>query len=156
MSYDVGAAVLAGLVGGAVMAMLLYAGIAMAPKQMKMNLFYLLGTMMLPTGAVVYVAGAMIHGMMSVAFGLIHTGLYQAFGLESGLWAWGLLFGLAHWIVVGVGMGMMSIVHPRVRSGEVGAPGAFAKNYPPMTVVGFLMLHLIYGLLVGVVYGALV
>ena len=156
MSYDVGAAVVAGLVGGAVMSMLLYAGIAMAPKQMKMNLFYLLGTMMLPAGAMVYVAGAMMHGVMSVAFGLIHTGLYQAFGLESGLWAWGLVFGLLHWLVVGVGMGMMSVVHPRVRSGEVGAPGAFVKNYPGMTVMGFLMLHLVYGLLVGVVYEALV
>ena len=138
------------------MAMLLYAGLSMAPSQMKMNLFYLLGTMMLPAGAMVYIAGAMMHGMMSVAFGLVHTGLYQAFGLESGLWAWGLLFGLLHWIVVGVGMGMMSIVHPRIRSGEVGAPGIFVKNYPGMTVMGFLMLHLIYGLLVGVVYDSLV
>ena len=34
------------------------------------------------------------------------------------------------------------------------APGMFARNLPAMTVMGFLMLHLVFGLLVGVLYEA--
>ena len=44
MIFDVGAAVGSGLVAGAVMSLLLYMGIAMMPRQMKMNLFLMLGT----------------------------------------------------------------------------------------------------------------
>ena len=43
MSFDVGAAVGAGLIVGAVMSVLLYMGIAMMPRQMKMNLFLIWG-----------------------------------------------------------------------------------------------------------------
>lgn len=46
MSFDAGAAIGAGLIAGAVMSVLLYMGIAMMPRQMKMNLFLMLGTMM--------------------------------------------------------------------------------------------------------------
>ena len=42
-------------------------------------------------------------------------------------------------------------MHLGIRRGEIEAPGLFVKNYPAMMVAGFLMLHLIYGLLVGTV-----
>jgi hypothetical protein len=53
-------------------------------------------------------------------------------------------------------MGMMGSMHPRIRDGELAAPGAFLKNYPMMSVVGFLMLHLMFGLVVGSVYEAVI
>jgi len=53
MSFDVGTAVGAGLIAGAVMSVLLYMGIAMMPRQMKMNLFLMLGTMMVGNKALV-------------------------------------------------------------------------------------------------------
>jgi hypothetical protein len=45
MSFDAGAAIGAGLISGAVMSLLLYMGIAVMPRQMKMDLFLMLGTM---------------------------------------------------------------------------------------------------------------
>jgi hypothetical protein len=33
------------------------------------------------------------------------------------------------------------------------APGLFAKNYGPMTPVGLVMGHVVYGLVVALVYG---
>ena len=48
MDLEPGYAVLAGLIGGGVMAVMLYMGILMLPQQMKMNLFAMLGTMVLP------------------------------------------------------------------------------------------------------------
>ena len=154
MEFDGGAAVGAGLIAGAVMSMVLYMGIGMMPGQMKMNLFYMLGTMMTRNKGVAYVVGAMMHAVMGIVFALIHIGLYQAFDLESGLAAWGLLFGFAHWIVAGMGFSIIGAMHPLMRSGELQAPGPFVKNYPGMTVMGFLMLHLIYDLVVGVLYEA--
>ena len=56
---------------------------------MKMNLFYLLDSMMLRERVMIYTSGAMIHAMMSVASPLAHVGIYQAFDLETSLAAWG-------------------------------------------------------------------
>ncbi len=154
MEYNLGAAIAAGIVGTVAMTAMLYMGIAMMPKQMTMNLLYMLGTMMTRNRTAAYLVGAMMHGVMGIMFALIHTGVYQATGLESSLAAWGILFGFVHWLVVGVGIGMIGIVHPLMRSGELQAPGVFAKNLPNMTVLGFMMLHLLYGLLVGAIYSA--
>lgn len=154
MDFDGGAAVVAGLVGGAAMVALLYMGIAAMPNQMRMNLLRLLGTMMLPDGTMAYAAGLMIHAMMSIAFALAHVGLYQAFDLDSNLAAWGLLFGAVHWVIVGMALGMMPMMHLGIRNRIIQAPGAFALSYPIMTAIGFLMLHLLYGVIVGAVYEA--
>lgn len=172
---DVGAAVIGGLIGGAVMIAVLYMMIAMLPEQMKMNLLLLLGTMVVPVGAAAYAAGLMIHGMMSVAFGLVHGGILEAVGVESvgaGIGV-GVIFGLAHAVIVGVVLGMMPLMHPRIRPLErkllpamgvfspapdeelLDPPGFFGLNYPPLTVVGFFMLHIMYGIIVGAVYGGL-
>ena len=120
------------------------------------QLFLMLGTMMFRGGAMAYLAGAMMHGMMSIVFGIIHASAYAAFDLETGLIGWGLLFGVVHWIVVGMGLGMMPAMHPVIRRGDMQAPGAFAMSYPSMTAMGFFMLHIVFGVLVGAVYTALV
>ena len=54
-----------------------------------------------------------------------------------------------------MGMGMMGAGHPLIRDGELAAPGPFLKNYPMMSVVGFFVLHLVFGLVVGGVYEAM-
>ena len=84
MEFDVEAAILPGIIGGIIMA-ILYMRIAMMPRQMKMNLFLMLGTMMVKDAKMAYAAGAMMHIGMPVVFGLIHVALYEAFGLESAL-----------------------------------------------------------------------
>ena len=154
MEFDAGAAILAGIIGGVIMSVILYMGIAMMPRQMKMNLFLMLGTMMVKDTKMAYIAGGMMHIGMSVVFGLIHVALYEAFGLESALVAWGVLFGLGHWVVSGMGLGMVPMMHPLIRNGQMDAPGAFATGYPAMTAMGFLMLHVVFGILVGAFYTA--
>jgi len=154
MDFEPGWAVVSGLVGGAVLIAVVYMGIFMMPRQMKMNILLLLGTMMVPAGALAYVLGLMMHAGASAVFGLIHIGVFQGLDVEPNA-AWGLLFGLVHWTVAGMAMGMMPMMHPRIRSGEIAAPGPFALGYPPLTAVGFLMVHLIYGVVVGGLYGAL-
>lgn len=154
MDYSIGAVIGSGLVATLVMTAMLYMGIAMMPKQMTMNLLYMLGSMVTTAKPAVYVVGAMIHTMMGLGFAFAHVGLFQAFDLEGDLLGWGILFGVFHWMIVGMGMGMMKPMHPQIKSGALAAPGFFVVNYPAMTVMGFVMLHLLYGLLVGVLYEA--
>lgn len=154
MPFDGGAGALSGILAGAIMAVVLYMGIAVMPRQMKMNLFLLLGTMILDKGPLAYVMGGMVHAGMSVGFALAHVAIFDALDVNSALVAWGLLFGLVHWAIVGMALGMMPIMHRGIRLGVVEAPGAYALRFPPMTAMGFLMLHLLYGLLVGAFYEA--
>ena len=173
---NVGAAILGGLIGGGAMIAVLYPMIWMMPKQMKMNFLLIVGTMVAPVGATAYLAGLMIHAMMSAAFGLVHGGVLASLGIDSPAAgaAAGALIGLVHATVVGVMLGMMPLMHPRMRpahsklipafagSGSVSSeeelldpPGFFGLNYPPATVMGFFMLHVMFGLIVGLTYGAL-
>lgn len=169
MNFEPGWAIAAGLVGGAAMTAVLYMGMFMMPGQMKMNLLQMLGTMIFRPGIRAYVAGAMIHAMMSAVFGLVHGAAFAAADITSAEPAWGLLFGFVHWAVVGMALGMMPIMHPRLRYGGlrlvpaapgnpggdlIDPPGPYALNYPPATAMGFLMLHLLFGVVVGALYGA--
>lgn len=170
MDFEPGYAVLAGLAGGAAMAAILYMGIALMPQQMKMNMFMLLGSMVLPVGAGAFVMGAMVHAGMSAVFGLVHAAAFSLLDIDSDQAAWGLLFGGVHWAVVGMALGMLPMMHPRIRyigprlvpaaGGNphpeelLDPPGFCALGYPLMTAAGFLMLHLVFGLIFGTLYGA--
>lgn len=156
MDFEIGPAIGAGLIAGGIMIVPLYLGLVMIPSQMKMNLFVLLGTMMIKDRGMAFVAGAMMHAVMSIVFALIHVAFFVAFGIDSALPAWGILFGFVHWMVSGMGMGMMPMMHPLIRNGEMEAPGPFALSFPPMTAMGFLMLHILFGVMVGTFYEAFV
>lgn len=46
-------------------------------------------------------------------------------------------------------------MRPSMTRGEMETPGAFALSYPAMTGMGLFMLHLVFVILVGVLYTAL-
>ena len=152
MDFDPGAAVAAGIVATVVMTVLMYMGKAMLPRQMPMDILYMLGSMVTPSRAPAYLVGTMMHAVNGIVFALIHTGLYQAFELEEGLVGWGALFGFVHWIAFGMAMGMMSLMHPLVRRGQLADPGWFVLRYPKLNVMGALMVHLVFGLVLGALY----
>ncbi len=156
VNFEIGSAIVAGLVGGGVMVVLLYAGIAMMPRQMRMNLLLLLGGMMGLTGGAAYVLGLMIHGVMSAVFGVVHAGVFAAGDIEDGVLAWGLLFGLAHAVAAGVALGMLPAVHPLIRARRMEAPGVLALRLGGPTAMGFVVLHLVFGALVALIYAAAV
>ena len=67
---DYPATIWAGLIAGAAMSAVLYMGIFMIPGQMKMNLLYMLGSMMFGERTMIYMSGVMMHAVNSVAFAL--------------------------------------------------------------------------------------
>jgi hypothetical protein len=62
--------------------------------------------------------------------------------------------GAIHWVIAGMFLAMVPSMHPEIPE-ERPAPGAFAKNFGAPDVPAFLMGHLLYGFVVGVVYAYL-
>ena len=54
----------------------------------------------------------MAYAAMSIEFALIYVGVFEWVDIESALAAWGLLFGFVHYLVVGMALGMMPMMHP--------------------------------------------
>ncbi len=153
---DTGAAVLAGLIAGLIMLVPIYLGLVMMPRQMKMDLLKLLGTMVMPINGGTYPVGLMIHLAMSIVFAVIHVLVFDLFDITSSYAVWGILFGFAHALISGTGIGMLEIVHRGIKDGTVQAPGFMTLNYPAPTTSGFVIVHVLFGVLVGAFYGAFI
>lgn len=154
VDFELGPAVAASLVGGGVMIIMLYGGIAMMPDRMRMNLLLMLGGMMGMTGGGAYLVGLMMHAMMSVIFGAIHAAVFASGDIEDGVLLWGVLFGAAHALVTGTMLAGMPMMHPLIRAGRMEAPGLLAIKLGGSTAMDFVMLHMVFGALVAVLYAA--
>jgi len=68
----------------------------------------------------------------------------------------GLIFGTIHWLVVGLMMAGVPMMHAGIRARTVKAPGVYmVSSSGMMAFVGGLIGHAIYGLVVALVYEAL-
>jgi hypothetical protein len=151
---DTSAAIFAGVLAGLIMIVPMYMGLIMMPRHMKMDLLKLMGTVMMPVSSITYPVGLMLHLVMSIVFALIHVVLYDAFNIETSLAAWGILFGLGHALISGIGFGTMPLMHRGIKDGVVEAPGFMALSYPSVTTSGFVMVHVLFGVLVGAFFEA--
>ena len=154
LDFTIGSAVGAGILATLIMTAVMYMGKFMLPKQMPMDILYMLGSMISKDKPVAYAVGSMMHAGFGIGFALIHIALFVAFDINDDLVLWGILFGAVHWMIMGMMMGMMKVMHPRIQDGSVPDPGFFLMNFPPMNIMGFLMVHLIYGLSLGTLYEA--
>lgn len=66
----------------------------------------------------------------------------------------GVVFGLVHVVGSGVMLGFVPMVHPEIRAGRMEAPGVLAMRLGASTAMGFVMLHLVFGVVVAVLYAA--
>ncbi|MDT8304379.1 MAG: hypothetical protein RRC07_00470 [Anaerolineae bacterium] len=140
---EIGSAIIAGLVGTAVMTALMYLGPRMGMPEMDM--IGMLGTMVTADEGLAKPIGAVIHFMMGAIFAIIYAFVWaNLFGAPT--WLWGLVFGAIHGVIAIVTMPMMIRMHPRPPAMQMG----------PQMMMGILMGHLVFGLVVALVYGALV
>ncbi|NOQ39364.1 MAG: hypothetical protein GQ562_03525 [Anaerolineales bacterium] len=140
-------AVISGILGTFAISMVM----AVAPKMgmPKMDIVDMLSTMF---GKPNRVLGWMMHLMMGVVFALIYAFLWSQ-GIGSPAWLSGLIFGAAHWLVVGLMMGVIPIMHAGIKNGDVEAPGLWMTNQGGMlSFIGGLMGHMVFGLVVALVY----
>ncbi|MFW5942389.1 MAG: hypothetical protein ACOCXI_11345 [Chloroflexota bacterium] len=145
-------AIVAGVVGTIVITIVM----RMAPQMgmPKMDIVGMLGSMFSPEGN--RTLGWAMHLMMGVVFALIYALLWGAGVGNVGL-LWGAIFGAAHWLVAGAMMGGMGMMHAGVKAGAIETPGMFMlNNGGMMAFMGGLIGHVIFGLVVALVYGLFV
>ncbi len=144
---DILSAVISGLVGTVAIS----AVMAMAPLMgmPKMDIVGMLSTMF---GKPNKVLGWIMHFMMGVVFALIYAFLWSI-GIGSAGWLSGLIFGAVHWLVVGLMMAMIPVMHVGIKNGDVEAPGLWMTNQGGfLAFIGGLMGHMIFGLVAALVY----
>lgn len=141
-----------GFVGTVAFTMLLYVGPLMGFP--KMDLMTMLGTMFVSDPSAAFVPGLIMHFMIGLILSLGYAFLFVRL-LPGDPWLRGALYGLVPWLMAMViVMPMMALVHPMVRAGAIPAPGFFlAAMGTVMAPLGSLIGHLLYGAVLGVVYG---
>ena len=172
MTFNLLAALLAGLAGTIAMTAMMQGATAMGMTNMP-SMTLIQGTMLTDDVDKANRIGVVTHVVMmgTIVFGIGYALLFSALGEASLLT--GALVGLGHGIVAGLAMAMMGSMHPRmtaptsttrsegdvltITGGEATlvAPGIFAKNYGPMTPVGLVMGHVVFGVVVALVYTAI-
>ena len=155
MSYDIEGAIAAGISAGIVVALILYGSLAALPR-VKLNIFHILGTL-IPVDHVflIYPLGAIAFLGLSTLFALVHAALLEVLGFETGIFAWGAIFGLVNWLVVGLVIGPLSQFHPWVRAGRMQSLGVYVLNDRTLTAMMFLAVNILYGIFVVSFYDAL-
>ncbi len=143
-------AIVAGFIGTVVISMVM----AMAPKMgmPKMDIVGMLGSML---GKPNRMLGWMMHFMMGIVFALIYAFLWSL-GVGSPTWLNGLILGAIHWLIIGMAMGMVPMMHAGIKSGAVKAPGLWmTNNGEMMAFIGGLLGHMVFGLVVAFIYNML-
>jgi len=146
-NMNIAGAIVAGLAGTVVFTMVM----VMAPKMgmPKMDIINILGSMF---GKENRSLGLMMHGMMGIVFGLIYAFLWSK-GIQEPTWLGGLIFGSVQWLIVGVIMGMLPMVHMGIKAGTTSAPGMWMiNNGGMMAFMGGLVGHIVFGIVIALVY----
>lgn len=144
------AAVITGIVGTIVFTAVLMT----APRtgMPKMDIVGMLSTMF---GKENRMLGWMLHLMMGAIFALIYAYLWSR-GILTPTVLGGLVFGGVHWLIVGMIMSMIPLMHAGIRSGGVMAPGLWMTNNGGLKAfLGGLMGHMVFGIVVALVYSLL-
>ncbi len=178
MDYEFWPAVIAGFAGGLVMSMVMKA-MAKAGKT-EMDLALIEGSMFTGDRTKAMAIGMVMHLVLlsGVVIGSVYAVLFAAFGVDGGdLWWVGALFGIAHGAMAGIMMAALPRMHPRmvsddaplaravptsarpgspVLTGEpelrLRPPGLFGKYYGETMPAMVIMVHMLYGVTVGLVY----
>ncbi len=146
MGISVIGAVVAGLCGTVVMSI----AMALAPRMglPQMDFPAMLATLLgMPRLRVV---GFALHLLIGVGWAFVYAALWSA-GVGSPDVTVGLLYGIGHWLIAGALFGLLSYLHPGMAG--PGVPGFYFRNLGgSVGFFGGLMLHIMYGLTVGLVY----
>jgi len=147
----VGKALIAGIVGGVAMTLL-----AWLARQMGigMNAEMMLGTMVSSPGNAAWLIGFAMHMMLSVAIAFIYAWGFEHVTHRAGVVV-GLGFAVIHVIIGGMVMGIIPAMHPMIPE-QMPAPGAFMANMGTTFVALFVIEHLMFGAIVGAMYGPVV
>ena len=125
----------------------------------RMNIPYLLGTMVTPDRQRAKLCGFVIHILNGWLFSVLYVLIFESRHLAS--WWFGVLIGVAQaMFVLTVGMMLLPSLHPRMASEQHGPsasrqlepPGFMALNYGFRTPLSVFIAHAAYGAILGSFY----
>jgi hypothetical protein len=146
---NAGRAIVAGLAGGVVMTVLAW---VVRQLGIDMNGEMMLGTMLVsPPGGTAWLVGFGLHMILSAVIALAYAWGFEQVAHRSGALI-GLAFAVVHVVIAGVVMAMIPAMHPMIPE-QMPAPGAFLANMGGAFVAFFIVEHLLYGAVVGALYG---
>ena len=106
-----------------------------------------------PFGQQLY--GRIILMLVGICYGIFTSAVVYAFELETIAWLIGAIVSVLLWVLTGATLTYFRILHPKIRNGEIKAPGPFALQYSRQSAIMLLVAHVIFGTVCGVVYGAI-
>ena len=136
---------LAGILAGLVMTILMAA--ARASGLFAFNLERSFGELLLGTqGDAAFAVGLIIHLAASMIFALIYAEGFRRAHVAGSLIGAG--FGIVQWILVGLFVGLMPALRPMLAE-SLSTAGPFAMNLGTFGFCFLLLVHLLYGAIVG-------
>ncbi len=148
-------AIIAGLVGTALMTLAIFAGRVMG---LQTDMVRILGLAFVSEEhkRQVYGIGLVVHFLFGAIFGILYALVLTAVGAATFVGAaaaWGAVFGVVHGLGVGGLLGALPALHPRMGSGQVlEAPGFFGRRVGVGMPIALVLLHVVYGVTAGVIY----
>ena len=150
IAIQLGPAIIAGLIAGAVMEGPVYLQKAMGLR-VKQNIFRTWGNMFGQRGATGYVIGMLFHELLAAVIAIGYAVFFYLIGVDGNLWLWGLVGGLVHYTLAGPIVKLIPSIDPE--TGEVRKQGFAYKNYGALDVVTSFVGHMSFGVLTGILYG---
>jgi hypothetical protein len=150
IDIEVGPAILAGLIAGAIMEGPVYLQKALG-LPVKQNIFRTWGNMFGQRGTAGYVIGILFHELLAAVIAIGYAVFFRLIGVEGDLWLWGLVGALIHYTLAGPVVKLIPSIDPD--TGEVGKQGFAYKNYGGLDVATSLVGHLAFGAVTGILYG---
>jgi hypothetical protein len=150
LDVEVGAAVLAGLIAGAIMEGPVYLQKALG-LPVKQNIFRTWGILFGQRGAAGYVIGFLFHQAIAAVAAILYAVFFNLIGVEGDLWLYGLIGGLIHWTLAGPIVAVIPSLNPD--TGNLREQGFAYKNYGALDVITSLVGHLSFGAITGILYG---
>ncbi|HEX7021697.1 MAG TPA: DUF1440 domain-containing protein [Trueperaceae bacterium] len=141
----------AGISGGVIMALLLTLARAMGVVEFSLARYE--GGMLSgrTEGGGPWLAGIVMHLVLSALIALAYAWAFATLWGRAN-WYLGMVLGVIHWITGGIAFPALDAMNVTVREGKLGPVGAFGSSRGSVMILGMLMTHLLYGLVVGWLY----
>ena len=158
-------AIIAGSTGRIVIILLIYGGPFIGLP--NIDIISILGSVATANKQAAVTLGGAIHFTMGIIFAIIYA-LLWSLGIGSATWWWGLIFGAVHGMLILLLLGVIILFYPRlsrmiskqlvIDSGAT-ASGPTQPLLPlmvskPLIMITVLINHVIFGLVVALVYSA--
>ena len=151
MSLDI--AIIGGLMGTIAAVLFLQVWEVARPSHDNIRIVTIIGSAFTskPFGQQFY--GRLFLFLVGICYGIFTSAVIYAFESEAMGWLVGPFVSVLLWVLTGATLTYFRILHPKIRNGEIKAPGPFALGYSRQSAVMLLVAHLIFGTVCGTVYG---